>query len=283
MASAPIQPIMLRPRSLAELLDGGFRLYRMHFIRLLNTSMLLLPLVTLLTLFQIYVTRELENMQQMAQTTPDAVADALLVIFSMLGLTLLLGLVNALLTVILGGAMVFRVYAAIQGQAMRTRHALKLTFKRIIPLTIASVAGISLWTTATMLGVCFVYVGAVAASVIMIALLLCVIPSVLLERLGGFASIGRSFKLGGRQFGRAVAVSIALVLVIFFLPSLYGPMYAQFMPNFGSQVTMAMLGQFVHIAILPYAAALICLTYYDFRIRTEAMDLHLAAREAGVL
>jgi uncharacterized membrane protein YeaQ/YmgE (transglycosylase-associated protein family) len=113
------------------------------------------------------------------------------------------------------------------------------------------------------------------------------VPAMLFERLGVFASLGRSFELvKGRFWGTLglVVVSILIVLVVSVLLGLI-------VGAIGAVVTSdsEVAGAFVNIVAgvvsnmiaLPVFAAVLTVLYFDQRVRKEGFDLQLLADGLG--
>lgn len=117
------------------------------------------------------------------------------------------------------------------------------------------------------------------------ALLFAVLPAVVIEGKGPVESIARSFDLARGVVARVVGIVIVTFLITY-LPGLavigVTGGFAQLanpqaVPTPGMFVTQQLLWLAVYVLTTPFFVSVLVLLYYDRRIRTEALDVQMAA------
>jgi hypothetical protein len=109
------------------------------------------------------------------------------------------------------------------------------------------------------------------------------VPALMIEALGPFAAMGRSWRLAARRFWSTLGVSalsalvgslvgfafsfLALIPVVFSLLSSWAWLFAGVAAQVNDLVT------------IPIAAAAAAFAYLDLRIRTEGLDLQVARND----
>ncbi len=296
--------IAFRPRSVGEILDAAFQLYRSRFVALVLIAVVGMAPISLvsswfwLTLF---------STGEPSVVTEIGMGAAVLIAFVPLALVY--------------GALTHAAARAADGAEVRTGGAYAVSARRFPALFGAGlVAGLLGVMTAIGLSVAialvvlaFGAIGALAGNVgavvgavlavlvsaglfgfglaLLAASLFAVLPLVILDAMGPIASVKRSFALsrGGRL--KILAVLIVAWLIIL-LPSMGLPMMltgpaAMIDPTASanltaSQVALQGLGSFVASALTtPFLVACLVLLYYDRRVATEAFDLERAVESLG--
>jgi hypothetical protein len=139
--------------------------------------------------------------------------------------------------------------------------------------------------------------GALAASVVFVGVLgsvwvvgfvLCgyavTTPVVVLERLPSTtAAFRRSWELTKQRKGKVLGLWVVAFLLTNTVPSMafrgLGALMQGAVPGLG--ITLTALGYAVPLMLAPVVAAVITLIYYDLRVRREAFDLEMLARQLG--
>jgi hypothetical protein len=287
--------VFLRPLAIGEVLDGAFTLYRRHFAVLLTTTLILcLPMGLLNS--QLWL---LEGTAD--QTTTGAAAG---------GMVLLVILASLIGLPITWGALTRQVTQGYTGGPVTIRDGLTSGFRAFLPL-LGSVTLAYLGTVAI-----FVVPGIVAAIVVpslaargggvtmalfgivtLIGVLLAMpaiaasffalVPAIIVERLGPWAALRRSWQLarGGRLriIGVFVICWLITMLPMMAVMTITGIGAAVLNPEMVGQSTtglaylqniiMTLMGSLT----VPYMVGCMVLLYYDRRIRLEGYDLEAAA------
>ncbi|MHB1526281.1 MAG: glycerophosphoryl diester phosphodiesterase membrane domain-containing protein [Candidatus Dormibacteria bacterium] len=137
------------------------------------------------------------------------------------------------------------------------------------------------------LAVLWVLVGLVAAIVVYVRLVV-VTPALVLEGLGPWEAIRRSWKLTSGHAGRAFGVMISLVLVELLIGLALGIVIGVLVGLAGgAQSTTGMVAGDVSTLVVgvltaPILASGLTLLYFDLRVRKEAFDLELLAQQISL-
>lgn len=290
---------VMRPRSFGEILDGGFQIFRRHFLVLGLTTLLPSAVSALAT---VALTRTMFSTQN-----PGAIGFAFIPLW----------LAIMCITVLVWGALTWQTSEACTGAPVTVVDGLRAgarSFFRligtgilcymlvwvglmvlVIPLGIVAailIPALSAGGGGGAAGVVFALIGIASGIGMLIGMvavagvLACTLPAVVVEGLGPARAIGRS-----RDLTRgAVLRSGALLMVAFlitFLPTfavmfLTGQLEGLFSGQpvepslstlFIQQMAMLAVGAFS----TPFLAAVVTVLYYDRRVRTEALDVQLAA------
>lgn len=294
----------MKPRTFGEILDGGFQIFRRHFV--------VLGLTTLIP-SGISAAATLALVGGAAAAGPGAGGTAMMAAFFPVWLLVMC------LTLILWGALSWQTSEACTGGPVTLADGLRAgarSFFRLLGAVILSyiLLWIGLMVVAFPVGIVAAIAipalagggggagaGAVAA-ILGVALgiavlvgmtaltgyLAAILPAVVVEGLGPVRAISRSMELArGAVLKSGAVVVVAFIITI--LPAL-AVLYVsgQLNPFLGGEPTapsttaffvQQLLGLAVGAFTMPFLAAVITLLYYDRRVRTEAFDVQLAAHQ----
>jgi Membrane domain of glycerophosphoryl diester phosphodiesterase len=267
--SAPSYTPQLRPLSVGEMLDAGFRLFRHRFGTLV--ACVLVPVVPLTILGTIVTASTDENAYDVnapATETGTALAGFLISLF--------LQSAGAALAV---AACFKAISAAYLGESTTFRDSLGYAFRRFIPLMVA-------YILVVLIAIPGFFVLILPG--IWLSVKLCMtFPAVVFERANPFRAIGRSWKLlrqnWWRVFGTLVVVFLIAFVVNFALTAVLGVVAAG--SDTISEVAFALLATIVtlltYMLTYPLWASVMTVIYYDLRVRNEGFDLQLLAQGVG--
>lgn len=275
-----MQPSLLRPMPIGDLLDTAFRLYRAHFTRFLTlTAVVLIPItmVRLLLLSSPNANQLLDN----AQTT------------------FLLPLISAALTS--AGARIyanetFSLRQAYRAGARRYLSAFGAVFLQglLIILPIVILGGCLLFAVSTNGAssplIWVVFSLAIPLVVFVLTKYAVTLPAIMVEGIGAGAGMSRSWLLTKKRFWHVASVIVAttlLTLVLSELPAL-SVSYIAGTASAGSpalwpsalQIVLAQLGQMI---TLPLQYLVPVMLYYDLRIRNEGYDIEQASQRTPIV
>jgi hypothetical protein len=270
LPSASYTP-QLRPLSIGEVLDAGFRLLRARFGTLLMC--VLVPMVPLSIVATI-----------LEASTNDAAFDVNATTTSSDGGAVIAGgLVSALLqgaAAALAVAACFRVISsAYLGEEASAGPSLRYGLSRLLPLMVAYIV---VWIVVGIGFLIFFIPG------IFLGVKWCVtFPAIVSERAGPFSAMGRSWELTRGHWWRTFGTLLVLVLISavlwFLVVAGLGGLIAS--DENMSEVTYAVLSTALTIILLavlyPLVASIITVIYYDLRVRNEGFDLQLLAQGVG--
>jgi Membrane domain of glycerophosphoryl diester phosphodiesterase len=267
--SAPSFTPQLRPLSVGEMLDAGFRLFRHRFMTLV--ACVLVPVVPLTILGTIILASTDPDAFDVNATSTDSGA-------ALAGFLISLFLQSA--GAALAVAACFKaISAAYLGERTSFGDSLSYALRRFIPLMIAYIVIVII----TIPGWILLIIPGIWLSVKMCM----AFPAVIFERAGPFRSIGRSWKLTAdnwwRVFGTLVVVFLIALVVNFALGAVLGIVAAT--SDTLSELAFAILNTVVtlltYMLTYPLWAAVMTVIYYDLRVRNEGFDLQLLAQGVG--
>jgi hypothetical protein len=260
----------LRPLSIGEVLDAGFRLFRARFGALVLA--VLVPIVPLSILGTALVGATDEHAFDVNTTAVDQSGSA---VAGNLISALLQGLAVALAV-----AICFRlISAAYLGEHATVGESIRYGAGRIVALVIAFIV-LSVLIT---IGLFLLLIPAIFFGVRFAM----TYPAIVFERTGPFKGMGRSWSLTGENFWRSLGTLAVLALLMFVLYFAIG-----FVVGLGalgiegaSEAVVAVVSTIMSILIIavtyPLLAAILTVMYYDLRVRKEGFDLQLLAHGVG--
>lgn len=276
MKEAPL----LKPRTVVEIYDAAFRLYRENFWLFLGIlSVAYVPIYVLQTGATAFLLGGLVvdpgstpfTEEQMQAQVPAAVIQ--MIIFGLV--VLLLAVVAIPLST---GALVL----AVGDRYLNQETSLGKCYSRVLRMFLG-----------------LFMVGLLSGLVVGLGMLFCLVPGIIfavwfaldsealvLEKLGPIEAMGRSRELSRGHFWRIVGLFVIMV-AINLLVSLGMSAGTDFGLPFliDSRMIVMIVGsaiqQIVALVIAPYFAVAWVLLYYDIRIRKEAFDLEVLAKSMG--
>lgn len=267
--SAPSYTPQLRPLSIGEILDAGFRLFRHRFGTLVLC--VLVPIVPLYVLGTFIVGSTDPNafdINAPASSGGTAAVGQLL--------DRLLASVAAALAV---AACFKAISAAYLGERATVGDSLRYALGRLLPLFVAYIALVFVLLLS--------FVALIIPFFFMAVRLSMVLPAVICDKAGPFAAFRRSWQLTSghwwRLFGTLVVVALLMIVLTLALGLVLGGVLL------GSEslgeVAFAALATLVDVLIaavtFPIWAAVLTVIYYDLRVRNEGFDLQLLAEGVG--
>jgi hypothetical protein len=282
--------ISVRPRSVGEILDGAFRLYRQDLGLYVFTAIvasLPLALVVVLSLGG-------------GGSAPAAVAAGLLM------------LVGVVAMVVVWAALVYMMNERLQGRepglGVAVRNALGIGH-RVVWAGIVSYVALMGAMIVIMMGSFFVgggldavagdvvgvIAGALVAAVLMLVLgfrvfagVTLFLPGIVIERLSGYGAVRRGLALTKKGAGRVtVVLVVAWILILIPMIAVYvltgtatlllSPQAGAGTLGMGQLAVQQFLVMLINGFTTPFMVACILLLYYDQRVRFEAFDLEAEA------
>jgi uncharacterized membrane protein YgcG len=265
----------LRPLRIGEILDAGIKLFTRHWRPLvLSVVGIVLPVQIISAL----VTASIAPEQFDFTTTESGVAqDEEAEFLVSQGIVVLLGVLSALLAT----AVCFKAVAdAYLGVEPDWRRSLRFAVRRLGGLFVLSMA----YVIVVALGLFLLILPGIWLAVAFAVS----VPALLLERVGPFAALGRSFRLvRGRWWATFGALLVGYVLVGIIAALVQGlimvvPSVVADGNTLVGAVSSVIGGTVAAVLTTPYSAAVIALVYFDLRVRKEGLDLQLIAEGADV-
>ena len=269
MPSSTFTP-QLRPLSIGEVLDAGFRLLRARFGTLVVCVLVpMVPLSILATILEASTNEAAFDINATATTSSDGsvIAGALIS-------TLLQGAAAALAV-----AACFRVISsAYLGEEATAGPSLRYGLSRLLPLMVAYIV------LSITLGISFLLV---IPGIFLSVKWSVTFAAIVSERAGPFSAMGCSWELTRghwwRTFGTLLVLGLlSLVLYLAIVAGLGSAIATNGDMSELTYATLTVALTIVLFAILyPLIAAIISVMYYDLRVRNEGFDLQLLAQGVG--
>jgi hypothetical protein len=289
----------LRPLSFGDILDSAFSLYRRHFVPFLTTTLIAVVPTSIVSGFLT------QRMTADAAAAPDEFSPALIVMF----------LIGTVVSIVMWAALAREVGDAWTGHEVSVadgyRHGLRAFFPflgaAIVAYALISVVSILvIFILAILIGIVAAVTGATggtgasgAFALLMIPLVIvtfggmlvgaaamfAVLPAIVIEKLGPFRAIGRSVSLARGALLRVTGILIVAGLIIM-LPMMGGMLLTGgfaavtdpgAVPSTGQIWMQQLVNSVIGSLTTPFMVAALVILYFDRRVRTEALDVQLAA------
>lgn len=266
-------PLPLHPMSMGDILDGAFRLYRANFKSILIIVAAIdgpIQFIGALLRRNEFGGTSIFNFNGVAQQNSGGTSTS-----TAIGL-IVLAVVSIVALPLTGGAVSRVVSASYMGGVETPAAALRAMVRKSFALLVAAV---------------FVHVIEVVSffflilpGLIFMAMYVSVSPAIMVEGLGPFAGMGRSWSLTRGRMWRVMGTAIVCGIIV----SIIGSVVADPFSFAGAAVGLhwgwilvfigGLLGNLVTLALNAVVATLI---YFDGRIRHEGFDLQILARGIG--
>jgi hypothetical protein len=263
-------PIPLKPMGVGEILDVAIRVYKANWKPLMTmVAVVIVPF----TLLQNFVTNGIGHpfVADGRLLVPESNYDAYrvaIIIFAVLSFLVIVPFLRGAVARAVGG-----IYL---GEQPSARGCLEFARARLGALLV----GVLLSSLLMVAG----FFALVIPGLILFVRYTFVTPSIVVEGVGGSASLSRSWELskgnGWRIFGTLI-VSTIIAAIIAAIISI--PLQLLALTSGGSigWVIRAAAASVVSIITTPFLVTVAVLLYFDSRIRNEAFDLSVMAREVG--
>ena len=269
--SAPSYTPQLRPLSVGEMLDAGFRLFSARFWTLMLCVLVpAVPMTILGTALQASVDPNAFDLDSTATTVDSGTA---------LAGTLVSAAIQFASAVLAIAACFKAISAAYLGERAGAAESLRYALGRLLPLLVAYV----LWIVIFAIGFVLLVIPAIWIGV----KLSMVFPAVVFERKGPFGAIGRSWTLTRGHWWRTFGTLLVVFLITFVMQLVLGGIVGGLLraSDTVGELTVAIVLTLVNLITLaltyPLWSAVTSVVYYDLRVRNEGFDLQLLAQGMG--
>lgn len=311
--------IPLRPLSIGDIYQGAFAAIKTNARTMFGFTAALLGVVLVISIATNYAIINLVLPNYLNSDSPYSAAfTSLSGSFSQLGGTLL----QALATVLLSGLIVVAVSRSVLGRVASSKEVWERTKSKFLPLIglniitgiisglmviigivaffvlLASVASTAeteteLWQGMgiALVGIFILIVAGVVVSSYLSIKFSVASPAMVLENLGVFAAIGRSWSLTRKNFWRLLGINILTTIITSMVAGVFGGIASALSVIFvvaGSSspedaitsintayiLTMVM-SSIAQLLILPFTSSVNALLYIDLRMRKEGLDVEL--------
>ncbi len=295
----------LRPRSIGENLDAGFKLFTSNFKQLVTLAAVILVPVAVLNAVISTAAGNFNYFDLVSDPENFEIGDEFA---AFIGLTILTGIIGALGSLIVQAGAVSVIGDSYQGKPTSWRQGLSTGLRRAFAVLLTGILiGVIAISAAIALVIVIVIVAqaneilaVVIAFFAFIALLISIftlayvaVPALIVENLGPVQAIGRSISMVRHRFwptfwtGFLAAIIIGIISAIvssIIQLSVTGP--AIFSATDTGELSgglvfasSAVSSALVSIFQTPFLAAVGLAVYFDLRVRLEGFDLELLSRE----
>ena len=267
--SAPSFTPQLRPLSVGEMLDAGFRLFRHRFGTLVACVLVpIVPLTILGTIITASTDDSAFDVNAPVNDSATAIAGTLIGIF-----------IQSAGAAIAVAACFKAISAAYLGERAGAGESLRYAFGRFVPLIVTYIVVVLI----TIPGFLALIIPGIWLSV-----KLCMaFPAVIFERAGPFKAVGRSWRLTRqnwwRIFGALLVVFLIAFVVNFALTAVLTGIAAgsDTLSELAFAVLATLITLLTYVLTYPLWSSVMTVVYYDLRVRHEGFDLQLLAQGVG--
>ena len=311
--------IPLRPLSIGDIYQGAFAAIKTNTRTMFGFTAALLGVVLVISIGINYLIINLVLPNYLSSNSPYAAAfTSLSGSFSQLGGTLL----QALATVLLSGLIVVAVSRSVLGRVASSKEVWERTKSKFLPLIGLNIITSIISGLMMIIGIAvfFVLLAGVASTakterelfqdlgIMLVGLLILMVisalvsyylsikfsvasPAMVLENLGVFAAIGRSWSLTRGNFRRLFGINILTAIITSMVAGIFGGIAGALSAIFvvvGSSSPEDMLASLnttyilamvmstiAQLLILPFTSSVNALLYIDLRMRKEGLDVEL--------
>lgn len=298
LAAPQVGIVPLRPLSLGEIYDGSIKAIRANPGVMFGVTAVVVLALSLVQFFTVERLLDSLMQSQTAASTPDEVFSAfgemlapsgIFSVFSFIATTVLSGLLTfAVAQAVIGRKpSIGQTWQNLRGQVFRLIGA-AIVVSLIIAVSVLPGAlviflgviteSVGLIVVLGLLGALMIVVGVLAATTVT----LLATPALVLERTGVFTAVRRAFTLGRRHFWRLLGIYLLTSILVGVIAGAVG-----FVGGFGSifagtsnavlAITSTLTNTIASLVTTPFLAAVVALLYIDVRMRTEGLDVELAA------
>jgi hypothetical protein len=267
--SAPSYTPQLRPLSVGEILDAGFKLFRHRFGTLVGCIFVpIVPIYILGTIIVGSTDSTAFDVNAAVNNSGDAVAGR--------AIDQLLSSVAAALAI---AACFKAISAAYLGERAGVGASLRYAAGRFLPLIVAYIVMVIILIPA--------FIALVIPFVWLSVKFSMTFPALVCEKAGPLRSIGRSWELTKDNWWRVFGTLIVVLLLLFVISLALGGVLGAVLLSSDSMSEVAfavlttLIGLLIAAITYPLIAAVVTVMYYDLRVRNEGFDLQLLARGVG--
>jgi hypothetical protein len=299
MTSRPL----LRPLSVGEILDAGIKIYTRHWkVLFAITATIIVPLHILTFGLTLVMVRQLDELQDFVVEDFDPT-----VLYTLIGVLLLSGLVSLLALLVVNAATLRAVADGYMGLTPDRATSLSLALKRVgtlvgnsilqvlaiggvfvVPIVILAVAAAADGTGGAGLALLGL-LGFLAAGLVAIWLGISwtvAVPTIMVEKTGATEALGRSLRLIRGRWWPVFGVVVLVAVIRWVIGAVVGAAssaiaFAEPDNLFLAAGVDTIQSMLTDIVLLPFAAAVVAVLYFDLRVRKEGFDLELLARSIG--
>ena len=268
--SAPSYTPQLRPLSVGEMLDAGFRLFRARFGTLMICVLVpILPFTILGTVLQASIDDTAFDVNATTAEVDSGTAFAGLAVGS---------LVQSAAIALAIAACFKAISAAYLGERSDAGDSLRYALGRAVPLLLCYIVFVIIVSIGTIL---LIMPGIWLATKLSMSF-----AALVFERKGPFGALGRSWKLTRDNFWRVFGTLLVVAIIVIVFQVVVGGIVGAILGGSNaSELAAAIVTTILNVLLLavtyPLWAAVVSVVYYDLRVRNEGFDLQLLAQGVG--
>jgi len=268
-------PLPLHPMSVADILDGIFKLLKANFRTI---AVIVCVLVVPIQIVLAFLSRGTLGGHGIIQVINDpSIVSRTNRSLTTTVLQLCVELVDVLMLPFIGGAVATVVANSYLGREIGPAQALRAAAGRFWAL----VGGWWIHIIGELLGLLCCIVGIVPA----MALFMMIAPAIVTEQLGAWQGVKRSWRLTSRRFWPTVGIMLLVAAMSSVMANVLGVVPETLGLAIGLHwgwILLALGGTVTALVVTPIAAIAATLLYFDARIRSEGFDLQVMAAGLAV-
>lgn len=264
-------PVPLRPMTAADVLDGGFAILKADPRKIVTiVAAFVVPLQALTAYAQRDLFRDKGFLESLNEAFSTGTFDASTSTNdTSSGISFLLAVLGWLVLPFVAGALAVVVWGWFAGVDVSPGRALGMVARRSWALLLAWV-GVHVTEFAGLFGFG-------VGSLVFMAFFVVTAPAIVLERLGPFAGMGRSWRLVSGRFFPVLGIALLTGLVASLLDTALSSAALLFAGLSWGWIVNAVLSSGAALITTPVVAGCTVLLYFDLRIRLEGFDIEVGA------
>jgi Membrane domain of glycerophosphoryl diester phosphodiesterase len=267
--SAPSFTPQLRPLSVGEMLDAGFKLFSARFWTLILCVVVpVVPMTILGTALQASVDPNAFDLDS-TESVDSGTA---------LAGTLVASVIQFAAASLAIAACFKTIGAAYLGERADAGESLRYAVGRFLPLIVAYIVLVFI--------IAFGFILLIIPGIWIAVKLSMTFPAVVFERKGPFGGIGRSWGLTSGNWWRVFGTLVVVFLITFVMQLVLGGLAGGILgstdaSDLAAAVVLTLVNLITLLLTFPLWAAVTSVVYYDLRVRNEGFDLQLLAEGMG--
>jgi hypothetical protein len=254
----------------ADVLDGGFAILKADPRKIVTiVAAFVVPLQALTAYAQRDILRNQGFLESLNEAFSTGTLDASSTNDGSSGITFLLAMLGWLVLPFVAGALAVVVWGWFAGVDVTPGRALVMVGRRAWALLVAWI-GVHVCEFAGVFGFGI-------GSLVFMAFFVVTAPAIVLERLGPFAGMGRSWRLVGPRFFPVLGIALLTGLVASLLDTALSSAALLFTDFSWGWIVNAVLSIGAALITTPVVAGCTVLLYFDLRIRLEGFDIEVGA------
>ena len=274
-------PLPMHPMTFSDVIDGAFKLYKANFLTVILITLAITAPVQIVSAFLARDALPEDGIFNVLsdpaafEATAEAQTDAS--VSQVVG-QIIFGIISVLIAPFVAGAVARVVGASYMGGSITVAEALRATLRRAPAL-------LGAWLLVHLLefsGLIAIGIGVLITLPLFMAMFVAVAPALVVEELGPVAAMRRSWRLMRPRFWAVLGTALVAGFIAYTVASIVSalPTSLGFVVGQDLGWIFVSLGSLIGLMVSePIVAIVATLLYFDGRIRHEAFDLEVMARD----